>query len=332
MKAAVVTGYGAPERVQVADVGKPEPRDNELLVKVHATTVNRTDSSILGAEPYLIKLFYGLSRPRVRVLGNEFAGEVEAVGSGVTSFQVGDRVFGFNTGLTGGRGQFGAQAEYMVVREDGALATMPADLTYEEAAPCMEGPHYALSMVRSTKIQRGQDVLVNGATGAIGSAAVQLCRNLGARVVATCPTEQMELVRGLGAERVIDYTAQDFTEDDQRYDVVCDAVGKSTFGRCRHLLKPRGIYTTSDGRPWLQYLALLLVTPLLGGKRVVFALPRTSPSTAAHLKELIEAGELRPVIDRRYPLAQIAEAYRYVASGRKVGTVVINVHGTRAQG
>src|SRR5262249_4411951 len=155
--------------------------------------------------PYLIKLFYGLARPRAKVLGNEFAGEVEAAGSGVTAFNVGDRVFGFNTGLTGGHGQFGAQAEYMVVREDCALATMPANLSYEEAAPCMEGPHYALAMVTTTKIGRGQDVLINGATGAIGSAAVQLCRNLGARVTATCPTEQMDLVRDLGAERVIDY-------------------------------------------------------------------------------------------------------------------------------
>jgi NADPH:quinone reductase-like Zn-dependent oxidoreductase len=325
MKAAVVTGYGAPDLVRIADVEKPTPRANELLVRVHATTVNRTDSSILAGDPYLIRLFYGFARPRARVLGNEFAGEVEAVGSGVTSFRVGDRVFGFNTGLTGGRGQFGAQAEHMVVREDRAVATMPANMTFEDAAACMEGPHYALSMIRSAPLGIGHDVLINGATGAIGSAAVQLWRYVGARVTATCPTEHMELVRSLGATRVIDYQAEDFTRDDQRYDVICDAVGKSTFGRCRRLLKPRGIYTTSDGRPWLPYLVLLLVTPLLPGKKVVFALPRVSRTTATLFKELIELGELKPVIDRRYPLEQIADAYRYVMSGRKVGSVVINV-------
>jgi len=325
MKAAVVTRYGPPEVVQIADVEKPTPRDNEVLVKVHATTVNRTDSSIVAAEPVLIRLFYGLVRPRMKVLGNEFAGKVEAVGSGVTSFQVGDRVFGFNTGLFGVHGEFGAQADYMVVRGDGALATIPANLTYEEAAPCMEGSHYALAMVTTTKIRSGQDVLVNGATGAIGSAAVQLVKNLGARVTATCPTQHMELVRSLGADRVIDHTAQDFTKDYQQYDVVLDAVGKSTFGQCRRLLKPHGIYTSSDGRPWLQYLILLLITPLLGGKKVMFAFPRANAATVRHLKELIESGELKPVIDKRYSLDQIVEAYRYVGTGQKVGSVVISV-------
>jgi NADPH:quinone reductase-like Zn-dependent oxidoreductase len=325
VKAAVQTGYGPPEVVRIAEVEKPTPRDGEVLVKVHATTVNRTDSGIRGGSPFLIRLFYGLSTPRAAILGNEFAGEVETVGRGVTSFQVGDRVFGFNAGLTGAHGQYGAHAERMVVPAGGAIATMPPGLTYEEAAPATEGSHYALAFMRTAGIGAGQEVLVNGATGAIGSAAVQLAAHLGARVTAVCATEHVELVRGLGADRVIDYTAEDFTKDDRAYDVVLDAVGKSTFGRCRRLLKPRGSYLSSEGRPWFPYLVLLLATPLLPGKKVRFAFPRRSRETMRYVKDLIESGQFKPLIDRRYPLEQIIEAYRYVDSGRKVGGVVIRV-------
>jgi NADPH:quinone reductase-like Zn-dependent oxidoreductase len=239
MKAAVHTRYGPPDVVRISDVEKPTARDNEVLVKVHATTVNRTDCGFRAAKPFIVRLFSGLIRPRVTVLGNEFAGVVEAVGTGVTSFEVGDRVFGYN------EGPFGAHAEYMTIPEDGVLATMPANVTYEQAAPSTEGSHYALSFIRRAKIRSGQHVLVNGATGAIGSAAVQLLKSLGADVTATCDAENMELVRGLGADRVIDHTAEDFTKDDQTYDVVLDSVGKSSFGRCRRLLRPGGIYLSS---------------------------------------------------------------------------------------
>jgi len=252
-------------------------------------------------------------------MGNELAGEVEAVGSGVTSFGAGDRVFGF-TGLSG---PFGAHAEYVTIPEDGSLATMPADLTYEEAAPSTEGSHYAFSNIRKAKIRSGQDVLVYGATETIGSAAVQLLKSLGASVTAVCATENMELVRGLGAGRVIDYTAQDFTKDDQKYDVVFDAVGKSSFGRCRRLLKPGGIYLSTEGG--LLFLILVLITPLFRGKKVMFALPRLDQATVRHFKELIEFGEFKPLIDRRYQLDQIVEAYRYVETGQKIGNVVIRV-------
>jgi NADPH:quinone reductase-like Zn-dependent oxidoreductase len=230
-----------PDVVQISEVDKPAAKDNEVLVKVYATTVNRTDAGLRAAQPFINRFFTGLRRPRVTVLGNEFAGEVEAVGRGVTSFAVGDRVFGYN----GTR--FGAHAGYLAMPEDGSLATMPANLTYQEAAVSTEGSHYALSMIRKTKIRRGQDVLVNGATGAIGSAAVQLLKHLGAEVTAVCGTEHVELVRGLGADRVIDYTAEDFTRDTQTYDVVLDAVGKSSFGRCKRLLKPRGIPLLGPG-------------------------------------------------------------------------------------
>jgi NADPH:quinone reductase-like Zn-dependent oxidoreductase len=222
-----------------------------------------------AARPFFIRLFAGLTRPRLTVLGNEFAGEVEAVGRGVTSFTVGDRVFGFD----GSR--FGAHAEYLAVPEDGFLATVPAGLTYEEVAPSTEGSLYAQTLIRSAKVRRGHDVLVNGATGAIGSAAVQLLHGLGARVTAVCHGDHADLVRGLGADRVIDYTAQDFITDDQTYDVVLDAVGKSSFGRCRRLLRPKGLYLSTDLGPLSQNLALPLVTPLLGGRRVRFPIPRT---------------------------------------------------------
>jgi len=320
MKAAVHTRYGPPDVVRIAEVEKPAAKDNEVLVRVHAATVNRTDCGFRAAKPFIVRPFTGLLRPRVTVLGNEFAGEVEAVGSGVTSFEVGDRVFGFN----GTR--FGAHAEYMAMPEDGLLATIPANLTYEEAVPSTEGSQYALSLIRNAKVQRGQDVLVNGATGAIGSAAVQLLKHLGAEVTAVCDTRNVELVKRLGADRVIDYTAEDFTKDEQTYDVVLDAVGKSSFGRCRRLLRPRGIYLSTDLGPLSQNPILALVTPLLGGRKVTFPIPKKPDrEMARYFKELIESGAFKPVIDRRYPLDQIVEAYRYVETGQKIGNVVISV-------
>lgn len=226
MKAAVRTRYGPPEVVRIAEVDQPAVTDHEVLVKIHVTTVNRTDCGIRAAKPFIVRFFSGLIRPRVTVLGTEFAGVVEAIGRGVTSFEVGDRVFGYN------EGRFGAHAEYLSIPEDGPLATMPANVTYEEVAPSTEGSHYALACIKKAKIAGGQHVLVNGATGAIGSAAVQILKSLGAVVTAVCATEHVELVRGFGASRVIDYTAEDFTKDRQTYDVVFDAVGKSSFGRC----------------------------------------------------------------------------------------------------
>jgi NADPH:quinone reductase-like Zn-dependent oxidoreductase len=319
MRAAVSTSYGPPEVVRIAEVDKPTAKDNQLLVKVHATTVNRTDCGLRAAKPFLYRFFVGLRRPRVMVLGTEFAGEIEAVGRGVTSFVVGDRVFGFS----GDR--FGAHAEYLVIPEDGLVATIPAGMTFQEVAPGTEGSQYALSGIRAAKIQRGQAVLVNGATGAIGSAAVQLLKHLGARVTAVCGAEHLELVRGLGADRVLDYRTEDFTKVKQRYDVVLDAVAKSSFGRCRRLLKPRGIYLSSDLGPLSQNPILALVTPLFGGKKVMFPLPKRDPGMASYFKELLESGAFRPVIDRRYPLDEIVEAYRYVEAGQKIGNVVISV-------
>jgi NADPH:quinone reductase-like Zn-dependent oxidoreductase len=319
MKAAVHTRYVPPDVVRISELDKPAATDNEVLVKVRATTVNRTDSGLRAAKPFINRFFTGLRRPRVTVLGNEFAGEVEAVGRGVTSFKVGDRVFGYN----GTR--FGAHAEYVAMPQDGSLATMPANVTYEEAAASTEGSHYALSLIRKANIRSGQDVLVNGATGAIGSAAVQLLKHLGANVTAVCDTEHVELVRGLGAGRVIDYLAEDFTKDEQAYDIVLDAVGKSSFGRCKRLLKPGGIYLSTDLGPLSLNPLLALTTPLFGGKKVMFPIPRDDQEMARYFKGLLESGAFKPVIDRRYRLDQIVEAYKYVETGQKIGNVVISV-------
>lgn len=320
MRAAVRDRYGPPEVVRVVEVEQPAVTDHDVLVRVHATTVNRTDCGLRAAKPWIYRLFLGLGRPRRTILGTEFAGEVAAVGDAVTAFKVGERVFGFS-GTT-----FAAHAEYLALPEDESmLATIPEGLTFEEAAPGTEGSHYALSSIRATKIRRGQDVLVYGATGAIGSAAVQLLKQVGATVTAVCATDQLDLVKGLGADRVVDYTTEDFTRDGHRYDVVIDAVGKSSFGRCRRLLKPRGVYLSSDLGPLSQNPLLAMVTRLSRGRRVRFPIPRSDPGVMAHLKELIASGAFRPVVDRSYPLDEIVEAYRYVESGRKVGNVVISV-------
>lgn len=310
--------------VRIAEVDKPTPGDGEVLVQVHATTVNRTDCGFRAAKPWIVRFFSGLLRPKATILGTEFAGEVEAVGDGVSSFEVGDSVFGFS------EDRFGAHAEYLAFPEDGAIATIPDGMSFVEAAASTEGSHYALSGIRKSKIGSGQRVLINGATGAIGSAAVQLLKDLGATVTAVCDREHVELVRGLGADRVIDRAAEDFTKDAQTYDVVLDAVGKSSFGRCRRLLERRGIYLSSDLGPYNLNPILALVTPLFGRRRVMFPIPpKHDRDEMIHLKGLIESGAFRPVVDRRYPLDDIVEAYRYVETGQKIGNVVIDVVGDR---
>ncbi|MDN3029581.1 NAD(P)-dependent alcohol dehydrogenase [Streptomyces sp. S.PB5] len=319
MKAAVHTRYGPPSVVRIAEVDRPSIGDRDVLVRVHATTVNRTDCGYRAAKPFFVRAFTGLARPRHTVLGTEYAGVVEAVGSNVTSFNVGDRVFGYNEGA------FGTHAEYLSVPQDGVITIMPRDVTFEEAAPGTEGAHYALSFITTAGVRAGHAVLVYGATGAIGSAAVQLLKHHGATVTAVCGTAQVDLVKALGADRVVDYTVQDFTRDTQRYDAVFDAVGKSTFGCCRRLLKPGGLYLSSDLGPGWQNLFLPLVTPLLRGRKVKFPFPRQDSEMVRYIRTLIESGAFRPVIDRQYALEQIVDAYRYVETGQKIGNVVISV-------
>ena len=319
MKAIIHTRYGPPEVLQLAEVPKPTPKENEVLVKVHATTVNRTDCGFRSAEYFISRFFSGLFRPKNQILGNEFAGEIAAVGKAVKLFQPGEKVFGYND-IT-----FGAHAEYLVLAEDGPIATMPANLTYAEAAPITEGGHYALCDIRAAKVSPGQKVLVNGATGAIGSAAVQLCRYFGAEVTAVCATPHLELVKSLGAKTVIDYTKEDFTKMGDRFDFVFDAVGKSSFGKCKPILKSNGIYISTELGKGGQNPFLALITPLLGGKKLLFPLPTISKQDVLFLKELVESGQFKPVIDRKYSLEQMVEAAKYVETGQKTGNVVIKV-------
>ena len=326
----MTTEYGPPEVVRIRDVELPTPADDELLIRVHATTLNRTDCGYRAGKPFLVRFFSGWRRPKVPVLGTEFAGVVGAIGTKVTSFGVGDRICGWCEGT------FGAHAEYMTIRADRPLnCTIPEGVAFEEAAPSTEGSHYALSFFRRAGVEAGQDVMVYGATGAIGSAAVQLAKGLGLRVTAVCGTGYVDLVKDLGAERVIDYMTEDYTRDTGRYDLVIDAVGKSSFWKCRHLLKPKGIYTASD-RPWAQKPGLFIpvflgwlivsgVTRLLGGRRQMFVVPHSDPEGLQWLKEQIESGTFQPVVDRTYLLDQIVEAYRYVETGQKIGNVVIKV-------
>ncbi len=320
MKAAVHTRYGPPGVVRIEEIPKPTVSDHEVLVKVHVATVNRTDCGFRSAKPFIVRGFGGLVRPRVTVLGTEFAGVVETVGSGVTSLQVGDRVFGYS------EDRWGAHAQYLRISEDGPIATLPTSVTFELAAASTEGSHYAMASIRKMEIRSGQDVLVNGATGAIGSAAVQLLKTMGANVTAVCDTPNLELVKGLGADRVIDRSIEDFTKDQQTYDVVFDAVGKSSFGRCKRLLRPGGVYASTDLGPGAQNPVLSFLTPLFGGRKAILPIPpRCDQDLVKYFRGLLESGEFKPVIDRRYPLDEIVEAYTYVETGQKIGNVLIIV-------
>jgi len=319
MRAAVYSQYGSPDVLRVENVATPIPLHGELLVKVFAASVNRTDCGFLRGKPAIVRLFSGVTKPKMQTLGNEFAGRVEAVGEDVTSFSVGQDVFGYDGSA------FGAQAEYKSIRETGMVALIPAGMTYAEAVPSTEGAHYALNIIRAAGISAGYNVLIYGATGAIGTAAVQLVKHFGARVTAVCDTKNLALVKSLGADRVIDYTREDFTRLDEEFDAVLDAVGKSSFGRCKVLLKPHGVYVPTDLGRWAQNPLLAISTAMFGRKKVLFPFPKDTRDDVLFLKGLMEVGAFRPVIDRSFTLGEIALAYRYVESGVKVGNVVIRV-------
>lgn len=322
MRAAVSERYGPPEVVRVvADAPVPEVGADDLLVRVHATTVNRTDCGYRGAKPFVIRGLTGVRRPRYAVGGTEYAGVVERVGREVTRFSPGDEVFGY------AEGRFGAHAEFVSVGATSLVAAVPDGIDFASAAASTEGAHYALSAIRRAGIRPGQRVLVHGATGAIGSAAVMLLADLGVHVTATAPTAHVELVRRLGAEHVIDHETHDFTRTGLTFDCVLDMVGKSTFQACRRILVPGGVYVSSELGPFAQNLVLPLATKATRGRtrRVVFPFPIETPEVLEYLRARLESGALRPVIDRTYPLEDIVEAYRYVESGRKVGNVIIAV-------
>ena len=316
MRAVVHDRYGPPEVLHLEDVERPEPKDDEILVRIHATTVTRTDCHMRAARPFIWRFMLGFRRPRRRILGVEFAGEVEAVGSTVTRFQVGDRVFGARNGT---------HAEYVCVREDGVLSHMPAGLTFEEAAAVTDGFHQGLAPLRRANVGEDTRLVVYGASGSCGTAAVQLAKHhFGAHVTAVCNTKNVELVRSLGADEVLDYTREDFTKRGRRYDVVLDAVGKHSLLRSRRALEPRGLFLATDR---LYNFPLALLTSRLGKRKVLFTVEPPTREDQLLLAELLQTGKYRPVIDRAYPLEDVVEATRYVETFQKTGNVVLTVNG-----
>ena len=324
VRAVVYDRYGPPDVLRLAEVDRPVPNDDEVLVKIHATTVSRSDCATRAANAssglvvsFLSRLYSGLLRPKRRILGSELAGEVEAVGAAVSEFAVGDRVFGTSAG------RFGAHAEFICMRESAALAHMPAGMTFEEAAAVCDGAILALMCLRYADLRKGRRILIYGASGSIGTAGVQLARYFEADVTAACGAKNAEIVRSLGADRVIDYTREDFTKNGERYDVVFDAVGKLSFRRCSDSLRPGGVFLPTDG---IENLFLVLLTSRIGDKKVAFAIPpRFTKKDVLFLKGLIETGKYRAVIDRSYPFEDVIEATRYVETERKTGNVVLTV-------
>jgi len=330
MKAIVYSDYGSPEVLHLADVEKPLPLDNEVLIRVHATSVNFGDTmarnfkaisprqfNMLFLIWFMAKISFGLNQPKITILGNEFAGEIEAVGKNVKRFKQVDQVFGY----TGEK--MGAYAEYLRMPENGVLAIKPTNLTFEEAAGLPYGALMALSLLRRANIHLGQKVLINGASGGIGSAAVQIARYLGAEVTGVCSTSKVDFVKSLGAAKVIDYTKEDFTQNGETYDLIFDILGRSSFSSCKSSLKPNGIHLFASFK--MKQLLQMLWTSRSGGQKVICALGPGSLEDLCSINELIEAGKIRAYVDRSFPLEQAAEAHRYVEDGHKKGNVVISV-------
>ncbi len=320
MKAAVFTKYGSPDVLKLKEVEKPIPSDNEVLIKIYATTVTSGDCRMRKADPFAVRFINGLTRPKkITVLGNELAGEIEAVGKNVKMFSTGDQVFG-QAGLS-----LGANAEYICLPEEGTLAIKPANLTYEQASVIPFGGNTALHFLRKGNITIGQKVLIYGASGSLGTAAIQLAKYFGAEVTGVCSTANVELVKSLGADKVIDYTKEDFTKSGLFYDIIFDTTGKSPFSGCVRSLKQRGIYLRAVHMTLSPFVQGLW-TSITSSKKVIGGVATERKENLVFLKELIEAGKIEPVIDRHYSLEQIAEAHRYVDQGHKKGNVVITVH------
>ena len=313
MRAVTYKRYGPPEVLRINEVERPVPKDDEVLVRVFATTATRSDCGLRSAEYFISRFFTGVFRPKAarRILGTEFAGEVESVGADVTEFAVDDRVFGIRSG---------SNAEYVCVRQDGVVAKIPAKLSFAEAAAVADGALSAMSCLRQAGVDSGKRVVVFGASGSIGVGGVQVAKHLGAHVTAVCNTKNIDLMRELGADEVIDYLHEDFTKNGKTYDVIFDAAGKTTFLRCRRSLKPDGVYITTDPGFLWQDLPFALVS-----KRAKIGFVRYTKPDIAKLGQLLEAGEYRVVIDRTYPLEDVVEAHRYVDTHQKTGNVVLAV-------
>ncbi|WP_297762897.1 NAD(P)-dependent alcohol dehydrogenase [uncultured Muriicola sp.] len=325
MKAFIYKKYGPPDVLQLVEIPEPVPKPDEILVKVMATSVNRTDCANLRAKPAIMRLSMGLFVPKNPILGTEFSGEIAAVGKDISQYEVGQRVFGFaDSGIK-------SYAEYLVLSPKNAFSLIPKDLTYEQAAGCIEGAHYAYNMINKMTLQNGDRVLINGATGGIGTAALQLLNYLGMQITAVCNTKNIHLAKSLGAEHIIDWEQENFTTSPFKYQAILDTSGKSTFGVCKSLLLPGGTYISSELGPWSQNLFYSLTTalvgaiPFTGGKKVKFPYPPDIMRTIRLLKSLIEEDHFSPVIDRVYPFEQIPEAFRYVEKGHKTGNVVVSL-------
>ena len=319
MKAVVQTRYGSPDVLRVQDVPQPTPKADEVLIRVRAASLTPSDSAFRKGDPFLIRIMYGLRKPRLPIGGVEFAGDVVGVGEGVTSFQRGDAVFGMSPD------HFGAHGEYLCLSEAKPVIRKPDGMAYADAVSIADGPCTALSYLRDVaRVQPGQRVLVNGASGSVGAAAVQLAKHYGAHVTGVCSTRNLELVRSLGADAVIDYTHEDFTRSGQQWDVIFDAVGKSSYGRCRRALTPKGMYMTTV--PTLGTLVAIVRTAF-GGRKAKFTTAglKQTKDNLMFLAGLYETGQLRAVIDREYPLDKVPDAHRYVETERKRGSVVIQV-------
>lgn len=317
MKAVVHDRYGPPEVLRIEDVEKPVPREDEVLIRIVASTMNRTDCGLRSADFIVSRLFTGLVRPRHRISGMEFAGVIESIGASVTAFSIGDAVFGVKG--------FGAHAAYVCIREGAVVTVKPRAVSFATAAAATDGAGLALACLRAAGLRAGQSILVYGASGAVGTAAVQLARHLGADVTAVCSARSVELVRSLGAGEVIDYTAGDFTRSGRTYDVVFDSVGRTSFRRCRRLLKHGGTFVETDLGFLLHVLPLAFLTRWFGSRKVVLGITRFSKEDVVMLASLLESGEFVPVIERTYPLEQVVEAARYVETGQKTGNVVLKL-------
>lgn len=319
MKAILHTRYAGPEHLQVITTPTPEPGETELLIKVHAATVNRTDCANLLAKPAIMRLFTGLLKPKKKTTGTDFAGEVLAKGSEVEDFNVGDRVFGFaDAGVL-------SHATHMLIDRKKAMGLIPEGISFNEACASIEGTHYAYNAIRRMDVAPGQKILVNGATGAIGSAGLQILKTYGAEVTVTSNTKNIHLMQNLGADRVIDFTKEDFTECNEKFDGVFDAVGKSTLGAVKKILKPGGVYISSELGPGIQNVWFSLFPFLTGKYRVRFPYPDNIPRSIKLVQELLESKMFKAVIDRTYPLEQVPEAFQYVLTGEKTGNVVIEM-------
>ena len=319
MKAAIYTNYGPPEIIRIEDIEKPVPNAHEVLVQVHCATLNRTDTGYRSAKYFVSRLFTGLIHPKRPVAGSEFAGKIVEIGAGVTQFSIGDKVFGFEDIRSG------AHAEFMAVAENGSIAKMPKNRTYQELAPAGEGATYALSVIKDAGLGENSKVLVYGASGAIGSAAVQILKHLGSEVTAVCGTKNLKLIKSLGADKIIDYQKEDFTDTDTRYDFIFDAVGKSSYGTCKKLLTPQGSYYSTELGKGAQNIFLALWFWVTGSRKLIFPIPKINQETMENIRRLIEINAFRPLVDRMYTLDEIVEATKYVETGQKVGNVVIKI-------